>query len=60
MNATTDSRQPVEIELLVTPDRRVSVAGHHEFREGLRAATDGIDDLDGDITANPQPKAIEP
>ena len=60
MSATTDSRHPLEIELLVTPDKRVSVAGHNAFREGLRAATDGIDDLDGDITANPQPKAIEP
>jgi hypothetical protein len=56
------SHQPLEIELLVTPDKRVSVAGHHEFREGLRAATDD-DDLDGDIdeanTANPQPETIE-
>ena len=60
MSATTDSHQPLEIVLLLPPEKRVSVAGHHEFREGLRAATDGIDDLDGDITANPQPKAIEP
>ena len=53
------SHQPLEIELLVTPEKRVSVAGHHEFREGLRAATDD-DDLDGDITANPQPETIDP
>ena len=46
MSATTD-RQPLEIELLVNPDRRVSVAGHHEFREELRAATDD-DDLQAD------------
>jgi hypothetical protein len=38
------SRQPLEIEYLVPPDRRVTVAGHHHFREGLRASTDGIDD----------------
>jgi hypothetical protein len=56
------SHQPLEIELLVPPDRRVTIAGHHEFREGLRGCTDD-DDLDGDIdeasTANPQPKSIE-
>ena len=48
--AETASRQPLEIELLVTPDRRVSVAGHHMFREGLRGSTDDdIDDLVVDI-----------
>lgn len=56
------SHQPLEIELLVNPEKRVSVAGHHHFRESLRTATDD-DDLDGDIdeaiTANPQPEAIE-
>ena len=48
--AETASRQPLEIELLVTPEKRVSVAGHHEFREGLRGSTDDdIDDLVEDI-----------
>jgi len=54
--------QPLKIELLVNPEKRVSVAGHHEYREALRAATDDDDDLDGDIeasTANPQPETIE-
>jgi len=41
------SRQPLEIEYLVPPDRRVTVSEHHHFRESLRASTDGIDDLDG-------------
>ena len=56
MNAT--DRQPLEIELLVTPDRRVSVAGHHEFREGLRAATD--DDMDFDDVIQIDPYAGDP
>lgn len=48
--AETASRPNLEIELLVPPDKRVSVAGHHAFREGLRAATgDDIDDLVEDI-----------
>jgi hypothetical protein len=41
--AVTASREPLEIEFLVPPDRRVTVSGHHAFREGLRA-TDSIDD----------------
>lgn len=57
MIATTD-RQPLEIELLVTPDRRVSVAGHHAFREGLRAATD--DDMDFDDVIQIDPYAGDP
>ena len=41
---------PLEIELLLPPEKRVSVAGHHEFREGLRGSTDDdIDDLVEDI-----------
>jgi len=48
--AETASREPLEIEFLVPPDKRVTIAGHHEFREGLRAATDDdIDDLVEDI-----------
>jgi hypothetical protein len=39
------NHQPLEIEYLVPPAKRVSVAGHHHFRESLRAATD--DDIDG-------------
>jgi hypothetical protein len=42
--AETASRPNLEIELLVNPEKRVSVAGHHHFRESLRASTDGIDD----------------
>ena len=47
----TDSREAadlLEIKRLTTHDQRrpLSVAGHHSFREGLRA-TDGIgDDID--------------
>ena len=48
--AETASRQPLESEYLVPPAKRVSIAGHHEFREGLRASTaDDIDDLVEDI-----------
>ena len=42
--AVIASRHPLEIELLVPSAKRVSVAGHHVFREGLRGSTD--DDID--------------
>lgn len=48
--AETASRHPLENELLAPPAKRISVAGHHEFREGLRGCTDDdIDDLVEDI-----------
>ena len=43
----SDDREPLEIVLLLPPEKRVSVAGHHEFREGLRGSTDD-DDLQAD------------
>lgn len=47
----TDSREAaalLEIERLITHDQRrpLSVAGHHSFREGLRATDDIVDDID--------------
>ena len=56
--AETASRQPLEIELLVTPEKRVSVAGHHMFREGLRGSTD--DDIDFDDVIQIDPYAGDP
>ena len=47
------THQPLEIELLVTPAKRVSVAGHHAFREGLRAATADDPDFDDLIQIDP-------
>ena len=48
--AETASREPLTIELLVPSAKRVSVAGHHVFREGLRGSTDeDIDDLVEDL-----------
>jgi len=56
--AETASRQPLEIEFLVPPDKRVTIAGHHEFREGLRGCTD--DDIDFDDVIQIDPYAGDP
>ena len=56
--AETASRQPLEIEYLVPPDRRVTIAGHHEFREGLCGSTD--DDIDFDDVIQIDPYAGDP
>jgi hypothetical protein len=52
------SREPLEIEFLVPPDKRVTIAGHHEFREGLRGCTD--DDIDFDDVIQIDPYAGDP
>jgi hypothetical protein len=51
-NDSREAAELLEIERLLTHDQRrpLSVAGHHHFRESLRAATDDdIDDLVEDI-----------
>ena len=45
--AVIASREPLTIELLVPPAKRVSVAEHYRVRESLRAAG-SVDELDGD------------
>jgi|GEM_PF-4422234 len=48
-NDSREADELLEIENLLTHDQRrpLSVAGHHAFREGLRATDSIDDDIDG-------------